>query len=356
VLDGLADAILLVDQHDRIVYLNLAAIHRLPVLRGPARPGSSSPAWPVDQPLGQVWPDLAEWIAPPGRIDIFRAELRCGQDLQALWYDVHLSPFRDPVSRLSGRLVSLHNAGQRGQMERRRNQEVDFALAARLQEASEFERRQIAGELHDQVGQNLTGLNINLNLMRQYLQKEYPNRTDPHRVMADWVDDSLVLVEETTRQVRGVLTELVPPMLDEFGLNTALNWYCTQYASRTGIKAVVIGDFQPRLAHKVEMALFRIVQEALYNVAKYAGASGVNIHLEKVGAQDCLRVEDNGRGMALDGSPNITGRAHWGLLTMRERAASIGGELVVQSEPGQGTCVIVTFKENEPEKRMNHED
>ena len=210
------------------------------------------------------------------------------------------------------------------------------SLAFRLQEVQEFERRQIAAELHDRVGQNLTGLNLNLQIIENQLN---PGTNGPVRSR---LVDSLKLVEKTTRQVRNVMADLHPPALDEYGLISALQWYCEDYSQRTGIAARVIGDeFEPRLPANIEMVLFRLVQEALNNVAKHARASQVVIVAESTPDTACLKVEDDGRGFDLKTFHIPNGEPHCGLIHMQQRAASIGAQLNIASAPGQGTQISI---------------
>ncbi len=224
----------------------------------------------------------------------------------------------------------------------KQSQEELRLLAIRLQEVQEIERRDIASELHDRIGQNLTGLNLNLQIVE--------NRLDAasNAAVIDRLDDSLRLVEETTRQVRDVMADLHPPGLDEYGLLAALHWYSGVFAQRTGIAARVTGsEFAPRLPPNVELVLFRIVQEALNNVAKHAGSAAVEIELESSEEAASLIVQDNGAGFELQASQTPNGQARWGLINMRQRAASIGGQLIVDSAPGQGTLVRIDLRRPE---------
>jgi len=210
------------------------------------------------------------------------------------------------------------------------------ALAAQLDEVTEAERRQLARELHDQVGQNLTALGINLNIVRMQMPGE---AAAPVRSR---LDDSLSLVEQTTERVRDVMAHLRPPALDDYGLLAALHWYGEQFARRTDIAIAVEGEEPvPRLARRVENALFRIAQEALTNVAKHAQATHVRVTVEAEGGTLRLVVADDGIGFdpAHLSEPD-EGRG-WGLLTMTERAEAVGGSCRIESEPGQGAQVIV---------------
>ncbi len=215
------------------------------------------------------------------------------------------------------------------------------ALAARLQDVREVEQRQIASELHDRVGQNLTGLSLNLQIVQNQLSKNIPTSVQSR------LNDSLKLVEETTRQVRDVMADLNPPLLDEYGLLSALRWCAGIFFQRTGIDVQVIGeDIDPRLPQKVEIVLFRIVQEALTNVIKHAQANRVHVIVKSF--NNCIRLKIKDDGLGFD--PSILNSAsqepHWGILTMQERAASVGGSLTIQSAPGKGTSVSIKIKKD----------
>jgi signal transduction histidine kinase len=212
------------------------------------------------------------------------------------------------------------------------------ALAAALAEAEEVERRQLARELHDRVGQNLTALGINLNVLQALIPPTLPSAD---RIRAR-LDDSLALVEQTAERIRDVMASLRPAVLDDYGLRAALEWYGAQFAARTSLSTTVQGEEpDPRLASRVENALFRIAQEALTNVAKHAQATEVTVTVEVDGDTVRLVVADDGIGFD-PSRVNETGRRQgWGLLTMTERAGAVGGRCHVESHPQQGTQVVV---------------
>ena len=218
------------------------------------------------------------------------------------------------------------------------SQEQLRALTFYLQDVQETERRQIAGVLHDRVGQNLTGLNLTL----QMIQNQLKPGTNP--IEQGRLNEALQIVEEITRQVRDVMVDLHPPVLEEYGLFSALDWYSGVFSQRTGMTVLVVGgEFSPRLPLSVETVLFRIAQEALNNVAKHARARQVTLRLESNGNGPCLEIEDDGLGFntALINTPSDS--PHWGLLSMQERAASVGGQLTIHSDPGVGTHIQVNL-------------
>jgi two-component system sensor histidine kinase UhpB len=159
------------------------------------------------------------------------------------------------------------------------------------------------------------------------------------------LNDSLGLVEQTTEQVRDVLAELRPPILDDYGLVETLDWYAKRVEVRMGLTIGVESQpFTPRLAPPIENALFRIAQEALTNVAKYAQATQVTLSIGVEGQAVRLVVEDDGVGFEPNHTNGAAQRQGWGLQIMRERAEMVGGHCWIESHPGQGTRVIVEVR------------
>ncbi|HEV8094658.1 MAG TPA: PAS domain S-box protein [Burkholderiales bacterium] len=206
------------------------------------------------------------------------------------------------------------------------------ALSRRLVDAQETERRRLATELHDRVGQNLTALGINLDILARRMSGLDADAR--HRL-----EDSHSLIVATTRCVAGVLDDLHPPMLDDLGLGPTLRWAAQDFSRRTEIPTKVrIDGVERRIERQNELALLRIVQEALTNVVRHAGACAVGITL--VWHPEALQVEvaDDGAGFECGGS---RGPAGLGIATMRERSLAVHGQLDIDSAPGRGTRVRV---------------
>jgi PAS domain S-box-containing protein len=215
-------------------------------------------------------------------------------------------------------------------------------LALRLQEVQELERQELATVLHDRVGQNLTGLNLNLKILQNQLQTEFNAEIQKR------LKDSLKMVEETTHKIRDVMADLNPPVLEEYGLMPAIKWYSDDFTNRTGIATHVSGDkLDPSLAPSVEKILFRLVQESLNNVAKHAQASRVVISVKSTKEAVSVTVKDNGQGFDPHEVKRSTNEPHWGLLSMQQRAASIGAALAIDSTPGTGTQVCVKVRRDQ---------
>ncbi|HKI53139.1 MAG TPA: PAS domain S-box protein [Anaerolineales bacterium] len=211
------------------------------------------------------------------------------------------------------------------------------ALSARLSEAEENERRKLAGELHDRVGQTLTALNINLNIMRDQISEDSAQRVGSR------IDDSIHLVDEAVMHMRNVMADLHPPVLDDYGLTAALRWYADRFSKRTEIPVHVeeVGETGARLSSRLEVALFRIAQEALTNVARHAQAGRVFVQFGVLEEAICMTIEDDGRGFDPAALTEPGERSGWGLQIMRERIEAVGGSFHLGATPGRGTQVTV---------------
>ena len=210
------------------------------------------------------------------------------------------------------------------------------ALAARLADMEETGREHLARELHDHVCQSLTALSLTLTL----LQTQMPPKAAAK--LRGRMAEAVALVEQIGETIRDVMAELRPPMLDDYGLLSALHWYGTEFSDKTGVGVDVQGqEAVPRLAAPVELALFRIVQEAMTNVAKHARATKILLTEAEDNGTVRLVIADNGVGFDQERLGQPEGRHLWGLMTMSERAAAAGGHCRIESQPGQGTRVVV---------------
>ena len=244
------------------------------------------------------------------------------------------------VSSLTGSIaLAIQNAHLFGQLTESQNQLR--GLSQQLVQMQETQYRYLAKELHDRIGQDMTAININLNIMRTLLPK-----TISEDVISRLVDTEK-LVQESVVRMRSIMAEFRPPMLDQYGLTAALKWYSEQYTRRTNV-AVKINDQylkDTRLPSELEIALFRIAQEALNNVAKHARASQVDIELLESRGNILMTVTDNGVGFDTK-TKGTSSPGHWGVTNMEERARAINGELLLRSVPGQGTQIVVQVKKD----------
>jgi signal transduction histidine kinase len=224
------------------------------------------------------------------------------------------------------------------------------ALANRLTEVQEAERKQLARELHDHLGQALTAISINLTAIRHELPLDYSAR------IGERLAEASALTDQTLEQVRELSLNLRPPMLDDLGLTPTLRWYVKQYAKRLNIKTKFEAlGLEERAAPELETTLYRVVQEALTNVARHAHASKVQLRLERKGSTLIASIEDNGQGF--DVAKVINRKASgsgMGLLGMRERVTLLGGHFNIRSQAGQGTQLYLEIPwENNHEQDKN---
>jgi signal transduction histidine kinase len=212
------------------------------------------------------------------------------------------------------------------------------ALRRQLTLAEEDERRRLARELHDEVGQHLTALGLGL----QALSDVAPPGSDVDRRATQLRG----LTDTLGRELHALAVRLRPRALDDFGLEAALQSYAEEWARQSGI-AIDVHARGPsmRLLPSAESAVYRIVQEALTNVARHSGAAHAGVVLERRDGYIHLAVEDDGRGFDPDRAamPDADRLQRLGLVGMRERAALVGGTMDIESAPGQGTTVFVRF-------------
>ncbi len=214
------------------------------------------------------------------------------------------------------------------------------ALTSKLTQVQEAERTQLARELHDEMGQALTAISLNLSSACEALPPDTSPGIKERLAEASW------LADQTLEQVRELSLNLRPPMLDDLGLVPTLLWYIKRYTQRVNMEVnfETVG-LEDRVASILETAVYRIVQEALTNIAKHAQtAKNVQIRLERSATAIVVRIKDDGRGFDI---AKIMGEQASGngigLLGMQERVKLLGGNFNVESQPGQGTFLSITI-------------
>jgi signal transduction histidine kinase len=206
------------------------------------------------------------------------------------------------------------------------------SFAAHLESVREEERARIAREIHDELGQALTALRIDLTRLAS---KPPADQAD----ILQRAGEMLGIVDATIQSVRRISTELRPGLLDDLGLVAAIEWQTQEFESRTGIRCQLsVAGMDFALDRALGTTLFRIVQEALTNVARHAGATRVKVSLDGGGDRLRLAVRDNGRGIS---GAALTDRRSLGLMGMRERVKLRGGTLTITSPRGRGTTIVV---------------
>lgn len=217
--------------------------------------------------------------------------------------------------------------------------EIEQRFRERELHVQEQQTRTIVNELHDRIGQNLTALNLNLAMMDKQIS------LTENGFLKQRMDDSLHLVDETMSSIRGIMSDLRPPELDDYGLLAALRSSARQLERRTGIKVELQGEnMKPRLPLAHSFALYRIAQEALTNVAKHSQATQVVIELKDRNNIVTLTITDNGKGVNLRSLPKSQGHSGWGISSMRTRAEDLGARFTFTSSPGKGARVKVELE------------
>jgi signal transduction histidine kinase len=242
-------------------------------------------------------------------------------------------------------LALAFTLGQQVALDRRRHlteaglrasQDQLRALAIRLQDVREQERAAIAREIHDELGQELTALKLDIAWTRNRLRRSDP--AESAGIDARLLDMSS-LADRSIATVQRIASGLRPRVLDDLGLAAAVEWQAQQFQERTGIRCRLgahIDDEQ--IPMPAATAAFRIFQEALTNVARHAEASRVKVQIGRVRGDLVLEVSDNGRGIRPEAVSSTTSI---GLLGMRERAVALGGEVLVEGFPGRGSSVLL---------------
>jgi len=256
------------------------------------------------------------------------------------WAHVIVTPLRDETEKLRGFSEIVHDITDRKRAEEDLHSYAERlkTTSRRLVEVQESERRLLAMELHDRVGQNLTALGINLSIVGGGL----PAGSKPELKVR--LEDCNALVEGTVDAMRDVMAELRPHALDDYGLPAALRSLATGFSRRTGIQVAFEKEGRGAdLPKPVDLAMFRIAQEALNNVAKHANAKRVEIAIRRGNGSAVLSVRDNGVGFDPKSIDSPRAEAGWGLLIMRERAEAVGAQFTLKAGPESGVEVLVEY-------------
>lgn len=215
--------------------------------------------------------------------------------------------------------------------EQQRSRRELHALSARLLTIQEDERKRLAREVHDELGQALTALKLNVATLQRHFSDEV--RSAAH-IQVSRVNE---LIDRTIETARKIARELRPAILDDFGLGAAIRQAVEQFQSDSGLECEVsIRPEDPQLAPEAATVAFRVLQEALTNVARHAAATRVEVRLRQPNGQLLLEVRDNGRGIE---EARLRGVGSLGLAGMRERAAQVAGTLEIEGIPGKGTIL-----------------
>lgn len=281
-------------------------------------------------PGAYVGMPLADVLGPEGRWAVELVKKVLGGeavtytfDYFGVVFDVSVEPLRDEGGAIRGVIALAVDVSTRHAAE-----ESLRRLTARMHTIEENERRRIAHEIHDEMGQRITALRLELGLLRQ----EVRGTAAGERIAA--IDE---IVAGAGDAVRRITSDLRPALLDDFGFVAAVEHELEQFERRTGIayELTAPAEILP-VSADAATALYRIVQEALTNVARHSGARRVTVRLTVTATEIVLVVADDGRGIAPDAM-----QGGLGMLGLRERAFSLGGEVSVETAPGRGTAISV---------------
>jgi signal transduction histidine kinase len=237
--------------------------------------------------------------------------------------------------------IAIANASSFEQV--RASRERQQFLARKLVKVQEDERRSLARELHDEIGQMLTGLQFTIKSSMSQSNDEQRNK----------LDQAQIIVSAIISQIRELSINLRPSLLDDLGILPTLEWYFSRYEAKTGIEVVFQHESLSQRFHSdLETAAFRIVQEALTNVARYAETVTVEVSIMVRDAVMQIEIRDQGRGFDI---ATLARHQSLGIEGMRERAYVLGGLLEIQSEPGKGTQIRASLPVSGHIERRIHE-
>ena len=332
-LDGFAYCKMIYDDHNRpvdFVYLDVnSAFERLTGLK-------DVEGKRVSEVLPDVKESSPELLERYGRVALTGKPEQFEFSLKSLNQMLSISVY----STEKGYFVAVfENITQRKRAEERRitSQEQLRQLAGHLQSVREEERKHLSQEFHDQLGQTLTALKMDSALLQRELADKA--REVSRSTLGEKIQTMQGLIDTGIQAIRGIMSELRPELLDQLGLVAALEWEAERFQKRSGLKCQFtseLGEFQ--FDPKKSIALFRIFQEAVTNVARHAQATTVEVSVRREKNDVLLEIKDNGIGI----EPNAEHKARsFGLVGMRERAVLLGGTLEITGIKGRGTTILV---------------
>jgi signal transduction histidine kinase len=244
---------------------------------------------------------------------------------------------------------SLGTAFHEMSQELKRKEEMREQLMAKVLGAQEEERNRIARELHDETSQALTSLMVGL---------KFVDNSASLIQVREKTAELRALAAQTLEDVHHLATELRPSLLDDLGLVAAIRKYTREYSAKMSIKvdSHISGLGGERLPSEIEVAVFRIIQEALTNVAKYAEAKNVSVILRYQDSTLMAIIEDDGKGFDVNEVTASANEKRLGLFGMYERASLIGGKLTIESQPGAGTTIFLEVPLKLPQGVLNGQD
>jgi len=327
--DAAHDAILMLDREGRVVRVNRSTLEIFDCEFQDL----------VGNPLNRLVNERLKLDDPFGLTEVWQQQQQVRRDVElearSIWLRSTLDPIMMADGEFSGAVLFLANitAEKQAEIKLRRSLDEVRQLSIRLQDYREQERRSIARELHDELGHALTALKMDI----AWLSKRLPETDDAALERGREVAAS---VDRTVAATRRIVSRLRPPILDDLGLDAALEWLLADFQRHSGLKVDADIESMPeRLRGETATALFHVVQEALTNVSRHADASSVKVSWDPADETMWrLRVEDDGKGFDRH---DEDGRARFGLIGISERVHAFGGEFEIESRPDRGTRLEV---------------
>ena len=242
-----------------------------------------------------------------------------------------LSQLAKAFDEMAAVLEQRRKERRQAEKELKRSQELFRNLSTHLQEVREEERTRIARQIHDDLGQALTALKIDISWLNNKL-------ADDREIVREKLKSMVTLIDETVQTVRKVSEDLRPGILDDFGLSAAIEWQAEEFQKRTGIECRTVYSEELDLNKEQSTNLFRIVQESLTNVIRHADATEVEIRITAKDGILTLEIQDNGKGIT---EAAVADAKSFGLIGIKERAHSLGGEVRITGTRSEGTCLTV---------------
>jgi PAS domain S-box-containing protein len=325
-LDSAMDAIITVDESQRIVLYNRAAEKIF--------------GWTTEEALGQPLSKLmperfrsghGAYVQRFGSTGVTSRRMGDNTVVYGRRADGEEFPMEASISQLKTADGKLFTVILRDVTERVRAQEERSAFAAAAHAIREEEKTRVARELHDELAQSLTALKMDTIWLRDNAG-EAPDKLQPK------LADMLSMLDRAVASTRRIAADLRPLMLDDLGLVPAIEWLVSNFSQRSGVETTLKADEELELREPYATAVFRIVQESLVNVGKHAAATEVTVSIEQVGDAVELVVQDNGKGFVTSAPRKPQSL---GLMGLRERAQLLRGSVSIDSAPGEGTRVSV---------------
>ncbi|WP_376697520.1 PAS domain-containing sensor histidine kinase [Wenzhouxiangella sp. EGI_FJ10305] len=328
--DSAQDAIMMLDRQANVIRVNLATLRLLKCefrdLIGTPLIEVARKRLHLDDPfhVATAWADKRQ----------VRTDLELEE--RSIWLRSTVDPILTEDGKIDGAVIFIADITTEKQAEKRllRTLKEVRKLSSHLQTVREEERCSIAREVHDELGHTLTALKMDI----AWLVKHIP---DDDQDIASRGAELTGLVDQTISSVRRIVSRLRPPVLDDLGLDAALEWLAADFQRYSGIDTSVrLSDIPNRLRGANASCIFRIVQEALTNVSKHAGATHVSIHGEVQDATYHLVIQDDGQGFEFESTAHQPG---FGLLGIAERVRDLDGEMDMNTAPGKGASLTITI-------------